>query len=81
MTKRKKFQWVLTSGMLHKMPQSRYILELICGKVADTGDLTNPSSWKKKKRKKEKKKPLITKSNINFPFFKKIEFISRWLLT
>lgn len=43
----KKFKFVLTSGKLHKMPQVRYNLEPICGKVAVTGDRTSPLSLKK----------------------------------
>jgi len=32
-----------TSGKLHKMPHVRNNLDPICGRVADTGDLTRPS--------------------------------------
>lgn len=34
---------VLVSGKLHKTPQVRNNLDPICGKVAETGDLTNPT--------------------------------------
>jgi hypothetical protein len=41
----KKYEHLLvdnTSGKLHKMPHVRNNLDPICGRVADTGDLTNP---------------------------------------
>lgn len=31
-----------TSGKLHRMPQVRNNLDPICGRVAETGDLTKP---------------------------------------
>jgi hypothetical protein len=34
--------WDRVSGKLHKMPHVRNNLDPICGRVADTGDLTNP---------------------------------------
>ena len=49
--KRKKFNFFFTSGKLHKMPQTRNSLELICGNVAVTGDLTNPTPLKKKRKR------------------------------
>ena len=49
--KRNKFKVFFTSGKLHKMPQTRKSLELICGNVAVTGDLTNPTPLKKKRKR------------------------------
>jgi len=45
-TKIKQFKIFFTSGKLHKMPQVRNSLELICGNVAVIGDLTSPSQGK-----------------------------------
>ena len=50
--KRNKFKVFFTSGKLHKMPQTRNSLELICGNVAVTGDLTSPLPLKKEKTKR-----------------------------
>lgn len=37
----------VTSGKLHKIPQVKYNLDPICGRVDDTGDLTRPAKINK----------------------------------